>query len=209
MKYVGMPLAMWLLYVTSFRKHLEKVLKYDPETAKRITGKAKKAYRKIISGLPEFEKEDQFQTNILSCAMFSAFILNLGKSHSVEAMTEYYSSSMMTAPTRWFCRMSDKGKFGEKDVIQMKKTALLKAADRNPYSWSMTFIPYDDGSGYECRFDRCGICTLMNELGISRYTPAMCHLDYDMNEAGGACRFVRKYTLASGGPYCDCGYKKK
>ena len=21
--------------------------------------------------------------------------------------------------------------------------------------------------------------------------------------------FVREYTLASGGPYCDCGYKKK
>jgi hypothetical protein len=21
--------------------------------------------------------------------------------------------------------------------------------------------------------------------------------------------FVRQYTIASGGPYCDCGYKKK
>ena len=29
-----------------------------------------------------------------------------------------------------------------------------------------------------------------------------------MSEAGGASRFVRQYTLASGGPYCDCGYKK-
>ena len=27
--------------------------------------------------------------------------------------------------------------------------------------------------------------------------------------AGGASEFVREYTLASGGPYCDCGYKKK
>ena len=26
---------------------------------------------------------------------------------------------------------------------------------------------------------------------------------------GTACDFVREYTLASGGPYCDCGYKKK
>lgn len=26
---------------------------------------------------------------------------------------------------------------------------------------------------------------------------------------GGATNFVRMYTLASGGPYCDCGYKKK
>ena len=30
-----------------------------------------------------------------------------------------------------------------------------------------------------------------------------------MAEAGGATDFVRQYTLASGGPYCDCGYHKK
>ena len=30
-----------------------------------------------------------------------------------------------------------------------------------------------------------------------------------MSEAGGVTNFVRQYTLASGGPYCDCGYKKK
>ncbi|MBR2255758.1 MAG: hypothetical protein IJ899_00135 [Blautia sp.] len=30
-----------------------------------------------------------------------------------------------------------------------------------------------------------------------------------MSEAGGACDFIRENTLASGGPYCDCGYKKK
>ena len=29
-----------------------------------------------------------------------------------------------------------------------------------------------------------------------------------MSEAGGVTDFVRQYTLASGGPYCDCGYKK-
>ena len=40
-------------------------------------------------------------------------------------------------------------------------------------------------------------------------TPALCHLDYTMSEAGGATDFVREYTLASGGPYCDCGYKRK
>ncbi len=32
---------------------------------------------------------------------------------------------------------------------------------------------------------------------------------YGAGEAGGVSDFVREYTLASGGPYCDCGYKKK
>ena len=91
----------------------------------------------------------------------------------------------------------------------MKATAALKAADRNPYSWNMEFYEYPDGSGYEGRFTKCGICVLMKELGLYDLTPALCHLDYTMSEAGGVTKFVRQYTLASGGPYCDCGYKKK
>ncbi len=73
----------------------------------------------------------------------------------------------------------------------------------------MDFYPYPDGSGYEARFDRCGKCTLMRELGIPELVPAMFALDYTMTDAGGTAVFVRKYTLASDGPYCDCGYKKK
>ena len=95
------------------------------------------------------------------------------------------------------------------DIAEMKKTAELKAADRNPYSWNMDFYEYSDGSGYEGRFTKCGICVLMNELGLFDLTPAMCRLDYTMSEAGGATNFVRRYTIASGGSYCDCGYKKK
>ena len=102
-----------------------------------------------------------------------------------------------------------KRKFTDADIKGMKQTAAFKAADRNPYSWNMDFFPYEDGSGYEARFYKCGICTLMKELGLSEYTPAMCHLDYAMSDAGGTSDFIREYTLASGGPYCDCGYRKK
>ena len=55
---------------------------------------------------------------------------------------------------------------------------------------------------YEARFSCCGICTLMKKLGLYDLTPAL-------RDAGGASSFVREYTLASGGPYCDCGYKRK
>ncbi|SDB02930.1 hypothetical protein [Eubacterium oxidoreducens] len=36
----------------------------------------------------------------------------------------------------------------ESDIEGMKKTAALKAGDRNPYSWNMEYLPYDD-SGYK------------------------------------------------------------
>lgn len=147
--------------------------------------------------------------NIVNCAMLGAFILSMPERPDVARLTDYYAKAMMTKPMRWFCRENGKSKFTEADIAGMKETAALKAADRNPYSWNMDFYEYPDGSGYEGRFTRCGICTLMKKLGLYDLTPALCHLDYTMSEAGGVTDFVRAYTLASGGPYCDCGYKKK
>ena len=172
---------------------------------KAIAAKAKPKYKEIIGRLPEFEKADRFKMNIVNCAMLSSFLLSLPERPTVEKTTEYYRASMMTAPMKWFCRMSGKKKFSEKDLQGMKDTAALRAADRNPYSWNMEYLPYPDGSGYEARFTTCGICTLMKELGLYALVPAMCRLDYTMSEAGGVSDFVREYTLASGGLYCDCG----
>ena len=209
MHYVGMPLGMWALFQKSFRQNLITVLSYDASTAKQITASAKPKYKSIIAKLPEFEPGDRFRMNIVSCAMLSAFCLSMPERPTVEKLTEYYGKSMMTGAMRWFCRQSGKKKFTPKDIQGMKDTAKLRAADRNPYSWNMEFYEYEDGSGYEARFTTCGICTLMKELGLYDLVPAMCRLDYTMSEAGGASEFVREQTLASGGAYCDCGYKKK
>ena len=209
MKYAGMPMGMWVLFSGSFQKQLTTVLGYDADTAKAITKKAKPQYRQIIRRLPEFEKADRFQLNSIGCAMLGAFVLCMPKRPDTEALTVYYENAQMTPLMKWFCRRSGKSKFTAKDIAAMKATAALKAADRNPYSWNMEFYEYPDGSGYEGRFTKCGICVLMKELGLYDLTPALCRLDYTMSEAGGATDFVRQYTLASGGPYCDCGYKKK
>lgn len=209
MKYAGMPMGMWVLFAGSFQKQLTAVLGYDAATARAITKKAKPQYRQIIAGLPEFEKADRFKMNLVNCAMLGAFVLCMPKRPDAEALTVYYENAQMTPLMKWFCRKSGKSKFTAKDIAAMKVTAALKAADRNPYSWNMEFYEYPDGSGYEGRFTKCGICVLMKELGLYDLTPALCHLDYTMSEAGGVTNFVRQYTLASGGSYCDCGYKKK
>ena len=209
MKYAGMPTGMWALFAGSFRKQLTVVFGYDEGTARDIAKKAKPKYQKLIADLPEFEKADRFKMNIVNCALLAAFVLSMPERPDVERLTTYYADSMMTGPMKWFCRKSGKNKFTLKDIQGMKDTAALKAADRNPYSWNMDYFEYPDGSGYEARFTRCGICVLMRQMGLYDLTPALCHLDYTMAEAGGASDFVREYTLASGGPYCDCGYKRK
>lgn len=209
MKYMGMPMGMWVLFAGSFKKQLTVVFGYDADTANEITRKAKPKYKAIIADMPEFEKADCFKANIVNSAMIGAFILSMPERPDVKRLTEYYAKAMMTKPMKWFCRMSGKKKFTEKDITAMKATAALNAAERNPYSWNMEFYEYPDGSGYEGRFTKCGICALMKEFGLYDLTPALCHLDYTMSEAGGVTNFVRQYTIASGGPYCDCGYKKK
>ena len=70
MKYAGMPMGMWALFAGSFQKQLTAVLGYDAATAKQITKTAKpKIQRKSSPKLPEFEKADRFQLNIIGCAM--------------------------------------------------------------------------------------------------------------------------------------------
>lgn len=209
MKYTGMPMGMWTLFSKSFEQNLVTVFGLDRYSAGTVKAKAKPKYKEIIARLPEFEKADRFKVNIVNCALLAAFVLNMPERPDVERLTAYYAGVMMTPAMKWFCRKSGKSKFTKKDISSMKAAERLKAADKNPYSWNMEFLPYPDGSGYEARFYSCGICTLMLELGLYDLVPALCRLDYAMAEAGGASDFVREYTLASGGPYCDCGYKKK
>ena len=53
MKYIGMPMGMWVLFAGSFQKQLTTVLGYDAATAKAVMKKAKPQYRQIIRRLPE------------------------------------------------------------------------------------------------------------------------------------------------------------
>lgn len=208
MKYSGMPFGMWLLFKKSFKKNLN-IFNIDKKESKIITKTAKLKYKEIIKKIPEFEKNDRFKMNIVSCAMFASFISNLKEKPTLEDVTKWYNESMMTKSMKWFCKKTGKKKYTNKDIDNMKKTASLKSADRNPYSWNMEFYLYDNNKGYEARFTKCGICHLLKEEGLFEFTPAMCRLDYTMAAAGGVSDFKREYTIATGGAYCDCGYYKK
>lgn len=47
MKYIGMPLGMWLLFEKSFREQLVFVLGYDKDTARSVSKKAKLKYKEM------------------------------------------------------------------------------------------------------------------------------------------------------------------
>ena len=87
MKYVDMPLAMWLIFAKSFRNNLTTVLGIEPAKAKEITKKAKRKYKEIIARIPEFEKKDRFKMNLVNCAMFSAFLLTMPTLPDVDGLS--------------------------------------------------------------------------------------------------------------------------
>ena len=69
MKYAGMPMGMWALFAGSFQNQLTAALGYDVAAARAITKKAKPAYKRIIAGLPEFEKGDRFKMNLVNLSL--------------------------------------------------------------------------------------------------------------------------------------------
>lgn len=209
MKLNKKAIGMWIFYSHSYEANLEKIFGYSKDVSKKITKNAKKKYKEILLDLPEFEPDDHFKLNIISCALLIAFILSMPSRPNLEDLTLFYKNGTMTSLTKFFCKLAALQKFSTKDIENMKKSAKFKAGNRNPYSWNMDFREYEDGSGYEALFTQCGICTLMKKYSLFDLTPAMCAFDYTMSEAGGKTKFIREYTLATNGPYCDCGYKKK
>lgn len=88
---------MAVLFQPSFRRGLTVDLGLEQTQATPVSRQAKAKYREIIASLPEFEKGDRFRMNIVSCAMLSAFRLSLPEKPTVEQVTDYCQSAMMSA----------------------------------------------------------------------------------------------------------------
>lgn len=108
MKYLGKPAGMWALFAGSFEKHLTVEFDLTAEQAKDVAARAKKKYREIIAKLPEFDKRDRFEMNIVNCAMLASFILCMPQRPDIETLTDYYAAAMMTPTMKAFCRASGK-----------------------------------------------------------------------------------------------------
>ena len=95
-----------------------------------------------------------------------------------------------------------------KGQAKLQDAAIKSQQRTNPYSWKFTYEAGQTVNQYTATYTTCGICYLFKKLGIYELIPALCAYDYDM-AAMNETKFTRKYTLASGGPHCDCHYDYK
>lgn len=201
MRYGFMQRAMWIAFHSSFKEAIKTVL--DEKDADNVMKRAKKKYREILNGVDEFDKGSRFLTNILNCAMLSAVLLCTEKKYDAETVRIYYKTAMDNKIMRKVV-VSERN-YTEKGRARLKDFARKSQSITNPYDWKFTVEDGETINQYTATFYTCGICTLMNRLGLSEYIPAMCAFDYDM-AAMNNTKFTREFTLATGGPYCDCHY---
>lgn len=202
MRYGFIQRLMWTGFKGTFRKQLSK--SFDERNPAEVMKNARKKYRKILSGVDEFEKGDRFLMNILSCTMLSAVLLSTEKKYSLEEVRVYYRRAMfgnflMKAAAKKSRAYTAKGR------ELLKSQAKESEKNTNPYSWKFSVEDDETLNQYTATFHTCGVCFLMTKLGLKEYIPAMCSLDYDMAALNNT-EFSREFTLAGSGKYCDCHY---
>lgn len=201
MRYGFIQRLMWTGFKGTFRKQLSK--SFDERNPAEVIKNARKKYRKILSGVDEFEKGDHFLMNILSCAMLSVVLLLTKKI--------FPGRSPRLLPQGDVRKLSDESSRKKSRAYTAKGRELLKSQAKesekntNPYSWKFSVEDGETLNQYTATFHTCGVCFLMTKLGLKEYIPAMCSLDYDMAALNNT-EFSREFTLAVGGKYCDCHY---
>lgn len=205
MKYGFIQKLMWTTFKGTFKKELTS--SFCESNPAEVMKNAHKKYKEILSGVNEFEKGDRFLMNILSCAMLSSVLLSVEKEYSVEEVRAYYKNAMCKNAIMKIAAKKSKA-YTVKGREKLKRQAKQSENNTNPYSWKFSLEDGETLNKYTATFYTCGICYLMDKLGLKKYVPAMCSLDYDMAALNNT-EFAREYTLASGGDYCDCHYNHK
>ena len=203
MKIEFMPHAMWAVFEPSFKKHFSIL---GDSNASAVMKKAKLKYRDIISDIPPFGKDDILLVNLFSATMVAAVYLSLEKRPSLAQITKYYDAAM-SDNLIMSAFLKSRNYYSKGYQKSLSRQAEQSQHSINPYAWKFR---YAAGLSIECFdtfFDQCGICFLFAKLGIAEIIPALCAYDYGMAKWTNT-EFSRKYTLAEGGPVCDCHYRK-
>ncbi len=196
---------MWNAFQGSFAKAAASRLGVENPTP--LMESAKQKYYEILADIDEFKRGDRFIYNILSCAMLCSVLLASEQKYTVEQVTVFYRTAMIT--NRFVKSAAKRSKvYTEQGRAKLKNQAAQSLKNTNPYSWVFTVSDGDNINKYTATFYSCGICHLMKKLDLFEYVPAMCSLDYDLAAINNTV-FTRDHTIAEGANNCDCHYNHR
>lgn len=195
---------MWSVYRGHFARQMDRMFPHENKI--HVMRAAKKDYKRIVSAIPEFDKDDTMKMTIINAALFISIYKNLKKKPDIELAKSYYSASMLDSfLTRFFFTKMDI--FSANYQRKLRANAEKSKARNNPFTWKYAYKAGDDINSFSAYYYECGICKLADVENAAEIIPALCAFDYPMAGLMGSS-FHRDMTLASGGDCCDCNYAK-
>ena len=200
MKYNG-------FYFNLFSSPMKKVLteKYGKEYALSIMKKSKCLYKTLVEEADDIGSDNPMAYNELFALVFIAPYLASEKKIPPEVITLMMERSLYYI--RWYFSRTNlnttKGKNENKKNI-MKYVKWYTPEKEKAYSTSFKIDfenePYSGACYY--RITRCPICSYSKKIGAEELMSSLCELDSLMVKLQHGV-LHRKFTIASGGPYCD------
>lgn len=200
MKYNG-------FYYVLFRGTMKKTLAehYGSDFAKRTMAAAAPLYRRLVEELDDLGDGNPMAYNALFALAFVSPYLASGKRVSPEIARKMMYRSL--CHVRFYFALvnlnTPRGKKAHRSsVTAYQRWYTPERQQRYPTSFLVDEVgkPFPDACYY--RITRCPICAYCEKLGVSELMPLFCELD-EVMIAFQHGRLHRKYTIASGGPYCD------
>lgn len=194
-------------YFNIFRLPIKKVLKekYGRKYASQIIRKSRKIYRVLVNEADAIGEDNPMAYNELFALAFVAPYLASDKKIPPKVIQEMMSRALYFI--RWYFSLTDlntkRGKERNmKVVLKYHKWYTKEKEKLYPTSFKIDFegTPYEGACYY--RIIRCPICAYANKIGVSELMPLFCELDEVMIKLMHGV-LHRKYTIASGGAYCD------
>lgn len=200
MKMGILPRGMWLLFRGGFEKQLPLL---DVQVPDGLMKQANRKYREIIGTIQPFGENDALEMNIISAAMLAAVYLSLPEKPEVKTVERYYAAAMDPI-MRLFLKCSDY--YTAKYQSNLAAKAQRSRRSANPYSWRFSSRPAPRLTALPRYLTTAASATCFSSWASRRRSPP-CAYDYAMAEKTGTV-FTRQYTIAGGGPHCDCHYRK-
>ncbi len=192
----------WLILRPHLKKSLPTLGIRDVDaTYKQILA----TYKAELASLPEYGPNDILPLILTHAIMLGAVYQYCQPKPSIQAMTDFYQELVMGSKLiSWGLR--HRKPLTQSAIRKQIRQAKKSQKANHPFTWQYQVEP--GRRRFLATFSRCGACAYLTSRGMPELVPAMCALNYEFAKAGHYL-FLRKQTLATHGPVCDCLYIDK
>jgi hypothetical protein len=199
-------------------KMYDQMIRYLPNIARpgvddqAIIADTRVEFARLIPEIPYIGAKHLWKNDLILSAMNLAFQRAMQKhgfnAQEVNEVVKDLFRNVIQAQPKVYFSLNRWYFFSPLGRRNLQKWAAVSQLRHYPNSWVFRFVP-KNGDGYDFGFDvsECAICKFYHAQGVDELVPALCRLDFVMDEAQhlGLCRCG---TLSEGAIRCDFRFRQ-